>query len=410
MIHQVPPEIAFHIIDCLEGDDLSIKNTSLVCQTWQHHSQQSLFRTFALTVHLGVDGETVRRLEEFASASSTRISDYICTLTLTFPRNFSGAVMSWMSYHEELIVRVLRRLTCLTITNAWMLGRHMLEGPKLRLRLPSLAGYIQELCASPILKSVTISGVTPFLRLLPCCGPSLKQLHATSLGSLCMASYRRDHMPPERPTPIHLEVLTMQHTSVNSDGLSDYLLDPLSLFSLRSLKRLEVHNRGSFDTSLCSLLKACVNSLKVLTLTVDSSHPPQEGLRLGLQNAPKLRKLDFYVNDAADVRLLLELIEWVLLDLTDQPIHRNCEDKSLANVTFELPAESLIDMAPTIHTAFSKFHSDMRFSSTLKDVNVHFVPSTSSASLAEESISRYREGIYLSGPSMEKSVICLQWR
>ncbi|KAH6906143.1 hypothetical protein BKA70DRAFT_1290821, partial [Coprinopsis sp. MPI-PUGE-AT-0042] len=118
-----------------------------------------------------------------------------------------------------------------------------------------------------MLRSLAISGTTAFLWLLPRCGPSLKQIHGSSLRELSAATYSLDYMPPEREDRIHLEVLTMRHTGVNSNGLSDYLLDPRSLFSLHSLKRLEVHTRSSFNASLCSLFTACTSSLE--TLTVD---------------------------------------------------------------------------------------------------------------------------------------------
>ncbi|KAH6906151.1 hypothetical protein BKA70DRAFT_1430089 [Coprinopsis sp. MPI-PUGE-AT-0042] len=336
MIPQVPPEIAFHTIDCLGGDDVSLKNASLVCQAWQYHSQQRLFRTLSLTVY--PEGSTIRRLEDLGS--SVRIRAYVdCLVMRYYSQDVTNA---WLDTHGERFAQAVRMLPLATLSRFVLVGdwiRYGFINGIMQTPSPEALRCIQDICAGPMLTTLSIWGRTPFLPLLSRCGPSLKELYTSKLPADCV---NQDLSPLGREVAINLEVLHMNSndsapTPSHPISFYDYLLDPRALLSLKSLRFLEASGVNCFDQKLSRILAACAASVEDLEVTF--VEPPPKGCRLAPQNAPELKRPRFYMIDLAGVSVLLELIEWPLLPISPN----NCNDKRLSNITLELPADCLVD-------------------------------------------------------------------
>jgi hypothetical protein len=266
----IPPEIAFQIIDWLgEDDHAPLQSTSLVCRAWQYHSQRLLFRLLRLTVF--PEGTTIPRLEGLGSPSAERIRQYVDGLIVRNTENVNRETEAWLDLHEELLTQVLRmlplpKLTRFVLGGEW--AKHDVVKNTLVALSPGILQCIQEICAGPMLRTLGIIGTVPFLAVLPCCGPSLKELYISSLPPE-MAP--QELSPHGRRVPIALEVLGICESGLavfpnHTISLDRYILDPRALISLKFLRRLDIAGNHIFNETLSNVFAECAASLEELAV------------------------------------------------------------------------------------------------------------------------------------------------
>jgi F-box-like len=284
---QLPPELSFKIIDSLEDDHSSLKAASLVCKIWQHHAQQHLFQTFTLTME--PHDRTTHLLKELGSDSASHVRECIKHLVMVFwtEEYVFGAPQPWLCDSSVVVVEVLNKLpleklVSFTLKNGWVPASAVYDHESFRLLpLPGVMRCIQDICAAPQLEALTIVGHAQFPQLLSCCGVSLKELNVAEVGGfewLWGANMRRE-------APIELETLVLEKNRSRGDtmaaealldglgGISEYLLDPRSLFTLKSLKVLIIESNELFDRHLLQMLSPCLDSLKALVLRTSCKSP-----------------------------------------------------------------------------------------------------------------------------------------
>ena len=267
----IPLEIVFKILEFIKDDDFqSLKNTSVVCKTWQHESQKHLFHTFKLTISdLDVDGAN-HPLQELGSEPLLRIRDYVDGLVLTLKGNSPGNMTTIMPADTNPQVQMLRMLLPLR-----RLSHFTLDGNSHSFNWEestAVMDCIESICSGPMLEKLRIAGEIPFPKLLSLCPPSLKTLDASFLSSATLENSLRKG----RQEPIELEHLAMQYAKVpqitTSSTLPDptdlisYILYPQALISLRSLKSLKVTAVRPFTRSVSKVFSTCRHSLEYVSI------------------------------------------------------------------------------------------------------------------------------------------------
>ncbi|KAH6906140.1 hypothetical protein BKA70DRAFT_1290814 [Coprinopsis sp. MPI-PUGE-AT-0042] len=333
MSPHIPADIAFQIIDFGEDDAVTLKSTSLVCKIWQDHSQKRLFRTLELRVFLKGD-HTIRRLRGLGLASSMRIKQYVRTLSLSFVglgnAKDTELEAAWLNTHEQLLVQVLKtlplnRISSFRLGNIWSILDYVLGEQKLVPRFPSIAGCVEDICASPMLGRLVLSGRVPFPQLLPYFPASVET--------------------PSDPTPhrkalIDLETLSVRSTTAmraTNESLLSYLLDlRRSLVNLTSLRELEILGTSNefLNEPLSKLFKVCSDSLE--SLEIQSLH------QLGLRKAAKLKRLAASRPSGSQFDRLADFMERLMQELTPDQQHggESCPS-NLESVTVELHVYSV---------------------------------------------------------------------
>ncbi|KAH6890760.1 hypothetical protein BKA70DRAFT_1441806 [Coprinopsis sp. MPI-PUGE-AT-0042] len=351
----IPREIVFEIINCLEYDLTSLKSTSLV--------------------------QTVRLLDEFSSESAARIRGYIEGLFLGFIPGLQHYNRTWLLSHGELLARVLKmlpldRLTDFALGDGWV-PFLVSQGDENR-ALPRLAVVrcIEEICAAPKLTTLTTLGNFPFEKLLPSCGSSLKNLYTYHLGKSVLPQVLENQ---GRATPIELEVLMMRYHFEEDEeglGLDDYILDPRSLISLRSLKRLDIEGDKPFSANLSRIFALCIHSIH--WLLVDAKVVPSSDYVLGFRRAYCLKNLDLSFRNFLDPAKLTQVMNWLLRELTDhcqfvahQASGRVNHPSKLESFHLHLPL-AVTDLKVTTVFALSEVLSDKTHFPLLKNVDIKF--------------------------------------
>jgi hypothetical protein len=267
----IPLEIAFQVVDQLEDDNLvALSNASLVCRTWQYHSQQRLFHTFKLTVYQE-DSSSAARLRALASPPAARIREYVRGISLeltgwSYPQRDN--TQTWLVGHGELLMSVLRMLPLARLTRFRLHGAGVLAKSLADNTLSSeFMRCIQEICAGPALRTLDISGDVPFVALLSHCGPSLKELRA---GSLCVETESQELSPLRRKVPINIEALRLEDNQAEYTGMvcfSRYILDPRSLLDFKLLRRLAISGAHHPEGTLLNIFRTCRDSLEDFKVT-----------------------------------------------------------------------------------------------------------------------------------------------
>ncbi|KAH6906134.1 hypothetical protein BKA70DRAFT_1290805 [Coprinopsis sp. MPI-PUGE-AT-0042] len=385
----IPREIAFEIVDNLEDDPASLKNTSLVCKAWQYHSQRHLFRTFTFAVN--PQDRTVRLLEELGSESSARIRGYIEGLFLAFLPRFLHPTQTWLLNHGELLAQVLKmllgKLTCFTLECGWIPFFVSRDDDPIH---PSLAilRCIEDICASPKLTTLTVIRSCPWANLLSRCGPSLKNLYTSHL---CKSDRSQVALYQGRGAPIELEALVLQHLSESLDeedeegvGLDDYILDPRSFINLASLTGLQVEGDGVFNANLSQMFSLCMDSLH--WILIDATVVPSRDYMLGFRRASCLKNIYLSFRGLLAPAKLTRVIKWLLRELTEQHQLATHQDgcgtnhpSQLERLDLSLPFSHVTDLKTMTVSAFSEVLSDKTHFPLLKNVDIKFTYTLDSA-------------------------------
>ncbi|KAH6906138.1 hypothetical protein BKA70DRAFT_1499351 [Coprinopsis sp. MPI-PUGE-AT-0042] len=405
MILQLPPEIAFHIIHALEDDDASVNSASLVCKTWQYPAQQHLFRTLNLT--LLPERDLTCRLEGLGSTSAAHVREYVDGLVIRSLGYVDAFTQNWLDTHGELLARVLRmlplaRLTRFTLDGAWIRDDEDDDTPQEA--SPEVLQCIREICAGPALRILEISGQVPSLSLLSHCGPSLKELYTSYLHAELVP---QNTTPLGRQAPIHLEVLRLDRNNADyiqsgKTSIEQYMLDPQALFSLKSLRLLEVVGESPFEGNLSCILTASMGSLE--DLKVSFRDTPSSDFSLGLQSAVNLKNLSFSSQYRLNNRELALFMDWLLRELTSRA--HALPRLSLTSISLEIPVHHIADMESKIAGALSDALSVQQHYPELQGVTIKLRPWYSAASVEFS----HRERLELDMHALkERGVLRLQW-
>ncbi|KAH6906142.1 hypothetical protein BKA70DRAFT_1499362 [Coprinopsis sp. MPI-PUGE-AT-0042] len=204
--------------------------------------------------------------------SSVRVKGYVDHLVMRYQDSLWDATHAWLDTLGRLFGQTLRMLPLARLTHFVLAGnwiRHIVVDGTLRTISSGVLRCIQDICAWPMLRTLTMTGKVPFLPLLSHCGPSLKELYTSCLP---VEAFSQFPSPLGRQVAINLETLLIDDNYSNlipSYGLSFYdcILDPQALFSLNSLRWLEISGNRPFDKTLSSILHTCAVLLEELRVS-----------------------------------------------------------------------------------------------------------------------------------------------
>ncbi|KAH6906141.1 hypothetical protein BKA70DRAFT_1290817 [Coprinopsis sp. MPI-PUGE-AT-0042] len=409
---RIPTDIAFQIIEF--GDDFTaLKSTSLVCKIWRDHSQRRLFRNLKLTVRSTGDS-SIRRLEGLGLASSMRIRQYVRIISLTLlAEDGRDVIVAWLNMHEQLLVRLLKmlpldRISSFFLFNLWPIWDHVVEEQELVPQFPSIAGCVEDMCASAMLRTLSIRGYVPFSRLL-------------------RPPFLPTRNPPRDPTPngqvsINLERLMLVNPGYGTAqkpnaSLVNYLLDPRrSLVNLGSLRELGSLGDLHLEEPVRQLFEACAGTLESLRATVFPSSPSSRSKisRLGLRKAGNLKRLDFYFHSSYNPSRssrLTEFLKWLVEELTsDQKQGGANQPSNLERVELGIFVFSSVkDIDVTQVGALAEILSDRRLHPNIKEVDLLVrvsVHPSGSSSVENEHKEKLESAL---GALKERGVLRLRW-